>query len=150
MAKSKESFSKKDKEQKRQKNKKAKQEKMEERKLNAKKGRSLEDMMAYVDENGNITDTPPDPVKRKTINAEDIEIGIPSSGKKEQGHSGTVQYYDDTKGFGFIFDEGKKERIFFHHSNTLEKVSLSDRVEYELRPGERGWVAIDVKKKQSA
>ena len=38
-------------------------------------------MIAYVDEFGNVTDTPPDPAEREEINAEDIELGIP---KKEK------------------------------------------------------------------
>ena len=60
MAKSKETFNKKEKEQRRNKAKQDKKARMEERKANKKKGGSLEDMMAYIDENGNITSTPPD------------------------------------------------------------------------------------------
>ena len=52
MAKSKETFNKKEKEKKRLKQKQEKMEKMQERKANATKGKSLEDMMAYIDENG--------------------------------------------------------------------------------------------------
>ena len=44
---------------------KEKREKAEERKANSDKGKSLEDMMAYIDENGNISSTPPDPGKKK-------------------------------------------------------------------------------------
>ncbi len=150
MAKSKESFNKKNKEQKKQKQRNDKQEKMLERKQNAKKGKSLEEMMAYVDENGNITDTPPDPKKRKVVVAEDIEIGVPAMKKEEVWRSGTVQFFDDEKGFGFIIDDQKKERIFFHHSNLLEPVKIMDKVQYDIQSGERGWVAVEIKKKQSA
>ena len=55
MASSQETFSKKEREKKRLKKKKDKEEKKEERQANAKKGQSLEEMIAYVDENGNIT-----------------------------------------------------------------------------------------------
>lgn len=65
MASSQETFSKKEREKKRLKKKKDKVEKKEERQANAQKGQSLEDMMVYVDENGNLTSTPPDPRKRK-------------------------------------------------------------------------------------
>jgi len=58
MAKSQETFGKKEKEKKRKKQQQEKREKMEERKANAKKGKSLDEMMAYVDENGNISATP--------------------------------------------------------------------------------------------
>ena len=55
---------------------KEKEQRKEERKANnAKTGTSLEDMMAYVDENGNITSTPPDPTKKKVIKEEDILLG---------------------------------------------------------------------------
>jgi hypothetical protein len=58
MAKSRETFNKKSKEQKKQKQRQEKWDKMEERRRNAQKGKSLQEMMAYVDENGNISDVP--------------------------------------------------------------------------------------------
>lgn len=64
MAKSRETFSKKEKEKKRLKLKQEKREKMEERKANKKNGRSLGEMIAYLDENGNLTDSPPDGRKK--------------------------------------------------------------------------------------
>ena len=67
MARSTETFNKKEKEKKRLKKQKEKREKAEERKDNVVKGKSLDEMMAYVDENGNITSTPPDPTKKKKI-----------------------------------------------------------------------------------
>jgi len=76
MAKSPETFKKKELEKKRLKKQNEKREKKLERKTSSNKGKDLEDMMAYVDENGNITSTPPDPSKRKKINAEDIQIGV--------------------------------------------------------------------------
>lgn len=65
MAKSRETFNKKEKEKKRLKLKQEKREKMEERKANKKNGKSLEDMMAYLDENGNLTNSPPDTRKKE-------------------------------------------------------------------------------------
>jgi hypothetical protein len=67
MAKSGETFGKKEKEKKRAKVKQEKMEKMEERKANVKKGKSLDEMMAYIDENGNISSTPPDPKKNENV-----------------------------------------------------------------------------------
>lgn len=60
MAKSKDTYSKKEKEKKRLKQREEKKEKMEQRKANPSKGKSLDDMLAYIDENGNITSSPPD------------------------------------------------------------------------------------------
>jgi hypothetical protein len=59
MARSKESFNKREKERKRLKQKQEKQEKLQQRKAQPGKSGRLEDMMAYIDENGNITSTPP-------------------------------------------------------------------------------------------
>lgn len=146
MAKSRETFNKKNKEQKKQKQRQDKQEKMEERKLSAKKGKSLEDMMAYVDENGNITDSPPDPKNRKEIKLEDIQIGVPVGNERDDTRTGVVQFFNEEKGFGFILDKLNNERIFFHNSGLLEAVQANDMVKYELQAGERGWVAVDVKK----
>jgi len=64
MAKSKETFGKKQKEKQRLKKRQDKQQKMEERKANSKKGKSLNEMLAYVDENGNLSSIPPD-VRKK-------------------------------------------------------------------------------------
>ena len=65
MAKSQETFNKKEKEKKRLQKRKEKEQRKEDRKANAKEGGSWEDMMAYVDENGNISAAPPDPTKKK-------------------------------------------------------------------------------------
>ncbi len=78
MAKSQETFGKKEKQKKRAKQRQDKAEKMEDRKANAKKGKSLEEMMAYIDENGNISSIPPDPRKKKIFNQEDMQIGVPT------------------------------------------------------------------------
>src|SRR6476620_1695133 len=109
MAKSRETFNKKNKEQKKQKQRQEKQEKMEERKLNAKKGKSLEDMIAYVDENGNITDTAPDPRTKKIFKVEDIQIGVPQGNERDHTRAGTVQFFNEEKSFGFIIDEQSKD-----------------------------------------
>ena len=60
MSKSQETFSKKEKDKKRLKQRRDKAEKMEDRKANARKGKSLEEMMAYIDENGNLSSAPPE------------------------------------------------------------------------------------------
>ena len=67
MAKSKETFNKKEKEKKRLKQRQEKKEKMEERKASGSKSKSLDDMMAYIDENGNLTSTPPGSENEKGV-----------------------------------------------------------------------------------
>lgn len=147
MAKSKETFNKKEKEKQRQKQKREKREKMEERKANQVKGKSLDDMMAYIDENGNITSTPPDPKKKKVFSVEEIEIGVPkmTESEEEESHQGRVDYYNDSKGFGFIIDQ-RGERVFFHVNQLTEPISENDKVTFGLERGPKGWNAVAVKK----
>ena len=105
---------KREKEKQRQKEKQEKREKMEERKASQAKGKSLDEMMAYIDEDGNITSTPPDPEKKKVFNAEDIEIGVPRQKEVEDPlREGKIDYFDGSKGFGFIL-QNNGEKIFFH------------------------------------
>ena len=66
MAKSQDTFNKKEKEKKRLKKRQEKNLKREDRKSNS-TGGELENMLAYVDENGNLTDTPPDPSKKRKV-----------------------------------------------------------------------------------
>lgn len=146
MAKSKETYNKRSKEQQRLKRRQDKQQKMEERKQGEKK-KSLDDMLAYIDENGNISETPPDPRKKVTYNLEEIQIGIPAGNMRDDSRSGTVNFLNEEKGFGFILEDGSKEKIFLHVSNLLEPVQLNDKVEYETQHGDRGLVAINIKKK---
>lgn len=148
MAKSKETYNKKSKEQKKQQQRREKQAKMEERKLNPNKGKSLEDMIAYVDENGNLSDKAPDPRLKKIFKAEDIRIQVTREDDKDEVHAGSVQFLNEEKSFGFILDETSKERLFFHFSNLNEAVSLYDKVEYDLQAGERGWAAVNIKRKK--
>src|SRR5258708_2021125 len=114
MAKSKETWNKKELEKKREKKKKDKELRKEERKANAKEGKSFEDMIAYQDENGNITSTPPDPQKKRIIRVEDIEIGVPKyeTVKLDPIRKGIVTFFNNSKGYGFIKDSETQESIF--------------------------------------
>lgn len=71
-------------------------------------GTDFDDMLAYVDEEGNITTTPPDPEKKKPVKAEDIVVGIPKKGafgpEEEAARKGKVKFFNHEKGFGFIKD----------------------------------------------
>ncbi len=148
MGQSQETFSKKEKEKKRLKKREEKLKRQEERKANSQKGSSLDDMIAYVDENGNITDTPPDPSKRKKIDAESIEIGVP---KRENDDTvtelkGRIDFFNEAKGFGFIKDLNTQERYFVHVNGLLDEVKENDKVTFELEQGLKGLNAVRVKK----
>lgn len=147
MAKSQETFSKKEKEKKRQKKKEEKQRRKEERKANKVAG-NLENMMAYIDENGNIVDTPPDQTKPKKIDASQIEIGVPkkSSAEKETRRKGRVEFFNDSKGFGFIKDSVKNQKYFVHVKSLKGDIREGDIVTFDLAPGLKGFDAVDVSK----
>ena len=147
MAKSQRTFNKKDKEKKRLKKRLEKQKKREERRTNS-QGGGLENMIAYVDENGNITDTPPDPTKKKKINAKSIEIGVPKSEEEETNpiRKGRVEFFNDSKGYGFIKDIETQEKYFVHFNGLMEEIKENDKVTFELKRGMKGMNAVRVKK----
>jgi len=149
MARGGETFGKREKEKKRAKDKQEKAEKMEERKANAKKGKGLEEMMAYLDENGNLSSTPPDPKKMKTFNAEDMQIGVPKYVPGEEDNpirTGIVTMFKDDKGFGFIRDLQSGESIFVHAKQLSEPVKENNKVSFEVEQGPKGLNAFNVKK----
>jgi cold shock CspA family protein len=146
MTKSKESFTKKEKEKKRLKKKQVKEERKEIRKAN--KGQGIDDMIAYVDENGNISSTPPDPSKKKVINQESIQIGISKRIDTESTdltHKGTVTFFNDSKGYGFIKDEVTHESIFVHLNGLVDTIKDNDRVSFEIEMTPKGKSAVGVK-----
>lgn len=150
MAKSQQTFNKSEKEKKRLKKREEKMKKKLARKAAAKEsGGGIP--MAYVDFNGNLVDTPPDPTLKVEIEAEDIILGIP---KKEEGdveefdpvRNGKVSFYDSSKGFGFIIDLENQEKYFCHVSGLIDEIEENDKVSFELEKGMRGMNAVRVKK----
>jgi len=148
MAKSKETYNKKEKEKKRLKQQQEKRQKMELRKGSSKNGNSMEGMIAYLDENGNLTDQPPDPRKKQVYVLEDIQISVPKQTeiKADEMQTGVVSFYNEEKGFGFIIDNANKERIFFHRNEMMEALVESDKVKYFIEKGPRGLSALQVGK----
>ncbi|WP_407429418.1 cold-shock protein [Arcticibacter sp.] len=148
MGRSTETFSKKEREKKKLKKQQEKREKSDDRKSNAVKGQSLDDMMAYVDANGNITSTPQDPRMRKEVLAENIQINIPKQEEIEMDivRTGTVAFFNESKGFGFIKDSQTQESIFVHMSAVTEHIQENDKVTFEVEQGPKGPTATKVKK----
>lgn len=148
MAKSRETYSKKEKEKKRLKKKQEKEEKKEARKANSSKGHSFEDMLAYVDENGNISSTPPDPSKKKKIDHEKISIGISRQEEvvQDKVRTGTVTFFNESKGYGFIKDQETQESIFVHHNGLIDPIRDKDKVTFEIENTPKGPSAIEVKR----
>lgn len=147
MGRSQESFNKKNVRNRKEKKRKEKEKKRLEKKDNEKKN-SLDDMIAYVDEHGQILDAPPDPDQKEEINVEDIEIGVPNRDSEEDDlpKKGIVSFFNDSKGYGFIKDLETKQSIFVHINNTLEEIGEGNLVTFEIGAGPKGPTALQVKK----
>ena len=149
MGRSQETFSKKEHEKKKAQKRKEKEEKKAERKLNNNKGKSFEDMIAYVDENGQLSSTPPDPNKKKVINLDDIQLGARSHDDERNPtveRKGTITFFNESKGYGFIRDEASRESIFFHVNGLVSQVKETDKVSFEVEHGQKGLNAVRVTK----
>ncbi|RAW00570.1 cold shock domain-containing protein [Pseudochryseolinea flava] len=142
-----ETFNKKEKEKQKQQKKKEKEQRKAERKANKKPGQSWEDMIAYMDENGNLSSTPPDPNKKQVINQNDIVLGS----RNIEGmitnpiRKGRVTYFNKEKGYGFIKDLKTQESIFVHSSVLTMELKENNMVSFETENGFKGLTAINVK-----
>ena len=57
---------------------------------------------------------------------------------------GTVKFFNDTKGFGFITEEGVEKDHFVHISGLIDEIREGDQVEFELKEGNKGLNAVNV------
>ena len=145
MGKSQETWNKKENEKKKEKKKKEKEARREERKANAKEGNSFE--IAYVDEFGNFSSTPPDPSTRVKVKEEDIQVSVPrhTVSKEDLIRKGIVTFFNDSKGYGFIKDLETQESVFVHINNTTEPIKENNKVTFEVEMGPKGPNAVRVK-----
>ncbi len=60
--------------------------------------------------------------------------------------TGTVKFFLDQKGYGFIVHDDTNEEIFIHVSGLIDKVKAEDKVTFELMEDDRGKKANQVKK----
>ncbi|MEN8118609.1 MAG: cold shock domain-containing protein [Bacteroidota bacterium] len=58
---------------------------------------------------------------------------------------GTVKFFNDSKGFGFISEEGSDKEHFVHVSGLIDEIKEGDTVEFELKEGKKGMNAVNVK-----
>ncbi len=146
MGRSKETSGKKEVKSKQEKKRKEKEKRRLEKKEQGKKG-DLDDMIAWVDENGMITSTPPDLSQKKEINAESIELGVPKSEPRNFNkiRTGRLQNYNETRAFGFIIDSETNESIFVHNNDCDGELRAGCNVEFETEKGVKGIKAVRVK-----
>ncbi|HNW56653.1 MAG TPA: cold shock domain-containing protein [Bacteroidales bacterium] len=109
---------------------------------------SFDDMIAYVDEFGKISSTPPDPNKKVVVELESIELGATKNEpllKSDYIRKGVVTFYNESKGFGFIRDMESKQSVFVHANNLLEEIKENNMVVFEIGKGPKGPTALNVK-----
>ncbi|TBN04719.1 cold-shock protein [Hyunsoonleella flava] len=59
--------------------------------------------------------------------------------------TGTVKFFNDSKGYGFITEEGSNKEHFVHISGLIDEVREGDNVEFDLQEGRKGLNAVNVK-----
>jgi cold shock CspA family protein len=139
-------WNKKEREKRKKQSKIDKAEKKVERKEN--KSTDFESMIAYIDENGNLSSTPPDPKKKFKVNAEDIEISVPRQealNPEDLIHTGVVTFFNTEKGYGFIKDKETNESVFVHVQSVAEPIKENNLVSFETEKGPKGVNAVNVK-----
>jgi cold shock CspA family protein len=134
----------------RTKQEKKRKEKVQKRleKKDSRDGNNLDEMIAYVDEYGAISSTPPDLSKKIVINAEDIQIGVarntdPSTG--EIIRTGIVAFFNESKGYGFINDLANNRSVFVHINGLVDPIKENNKVTFEVTDGPKGPNAVNVK-----
>ena len=60
--------------------------------------------------------------------------------------TGKVKFFVESKGWGYITDDESKKDVFFHKSGTIDRVVTEDLVSYEVEKGEKGLMAVNVKR----
>ena len=143
-----ETWNKKERERKKREKQKEKMEKRLERKHNNNGSHNLDDMLAYVDENGSLSSKPPDPKKKISINVEDIDISIPRHTEinpEDLIHTGIITFFNHEKGYGFIKDLKTQESVFVHVTALTEDVKENNKVSFEMEKGPKGALAANVR-----
>lgn len=59
--------------------------------------------------------------------------------------TGTVKFFNETKGFGFIAEDETEKEHFVHVSGLIDEIREGDKVEFELKEGKKGLNAVNVK-----
>jgi cold shock protein len=60
-------------------------------------------------------------------------------------NKGTVKFFNESKGFGFVIEEDSKKEYFVHISGLIDEIKEGDEVEFELTEGKKGLNAVNVK-----
>jgi cold shock CspA family protein len=143
-----ETWNKKERERKKKQKKKEKLEKRQERKSTTDGSNDLQSMLAYVDENGDLSSTPVDPRKKVVVNAEDIRVSVPRQDEIEAEDTmqvGVVTNFKTDKGYGFIRNLETQQSYFFHVNSLMDPVKENTKVNFEVEKTLKGLSAVNVR-----
>jgi CspA family cold shock protein len=62
--------------------------------------------------------------------------------------TGTVKFFNDSKGFGFIIADDSQEEIFVHQTGLIHEIQEGDKVQFNIKAGKKGPNAVDVTRLQ--
>lgn len=119
-------FKKKERAKKQQQKKKEKLERREQAKMSNDKGKPLEEMFAYVDEFGNISDTPPE--KKYEFKEEDLQRPADPT---EEFRYGKVSYYNETGRYGFVRDNETRDTVYFNDMIVGRQLDIDQKVKFK-------------------
>lgn len=139
------SFNKKEREKKRRKRKQDKAEKRKQKKL---EGGGQTNEFMYLDADGNLVATQPDPSEKVEIELEEIEISIPKKSDEDDNdfiRDGVIKFFNQEKRFGFITDQATGQDYFVHADNVDFELREGGKVTFEIGSGPKGLIAINVK-----
>lgn len=139
------SFSKKENSKKKAKKQQDKVSRREDRKANNNKGKTLDEMIVYVDFNGNFTSVPPHLQVKNEEQVNKRNANRQMANDKDAVYTGIVTYFSE-KGYGFITEEKTGENIFFHHGQLNQNVEKHDKVSYKKEANPKGARAVDINK----
>ena len=137
MSKSQITFNKKEREKKKLLKKQQKNEKKEFNKTNNDKGKSLEELFAYVDEYGNISDKPP-------VKLKEGETPTYNASPQEDYSFGKVVHYNTESNYGVIRDNETQQSIYFNDRLVGQKLNLNQKVKFKFKSAKQGAQVTEV------
>ena len=102
---------------------------------------SFEEMIAWVDEHGGLTDVPPEARAREALG---VRLTPNSTEGEEAPLRGRGEYFNASKGYGFIKDLATTEKYFFHITAAPAEIAEGRTVTFELERSARGMNATHI------
>ena len=115
------------------------------RKTNNNKGKSLDEMIVYVDVNGQFTSVPPHLQNREEDLAKAAKAAKKADVQQPTHFTGIITYFSE-KGYGFITEDESRDNIFFHQKDVINVVQKHDKVTYKKEYTPKGYKATEIKK----